>query len=171
MTKIIAAGGHTENDLLAAAASAEQQSEHPLASAIVAAARERKVSLENVEEFSSTTGGGVIAKKGGAQIVVGQPAFLRANGISGLEDLEAQARDLQAEGQTVIFVAINGSAAGIIAISDPIKQSTPGAIQELKRLGLKVIMLTGDNERTAAGRREETWNRSGRSGRRAEGQV
>ncbi|MDP9099889.1 MAG: copper-translocating P-type ATPase [Verrucomicrobiota bacterium] len=149
VTRIIAAGGVTENDLLAAAGSAEQQSEHPLASAIVTAARERNVSLKNVEEFSSTTGGGVIAKKDGGQIVVGQPAFLRASGISGLEDLEAQARDLQAEGQTVIFVAINRSAAGIVAISDPIKQSTPGAIQELKRLGLKVIMLTGDNERTA----------------------
>jgi Cu+-exporting ATPase len=149
VTRIIVASGLTESDLLAAAASAEQQSEHPLASAIVAAARERKVSLENVEEFSSTTGGGVIARKGSARIVVGQPAFLRANGASGLEDLEAQTRNLQIEGQTVIFVAISRTAAGIIAISDPIKQSTPGAIQELKRLGLKVIMLTGDNERTA----------------------
>jgi Cu+-exporting ATPase len=149
VTKIVTAGGQTENDLLAAAASAEQQSEHPLASAIVAAARERKLAVENVQDFSSSTGGGVIASQGGTQIVAGQPAFLRANGIVALEDLEAQARELQAEGQTVIFVAINGSAAGIIAISDPIKQSTPGAIQELKRLGLKVIMLTGDNERTA----------------------
>ncbi|MEY2511960.1 MAG: P-type Cu+ transporter [Verrucomicrobiota bacterium] len=147
--KIVVASGVTENDLLAAAASAELQSEHPLASAIVAAARERSIAIENAEEFSSTTGGGVVAKKGGAQIVVGQPAFLRANGIVALEDLEAQARDLQAEGQTVIFVAINSSAAGIVAISDPIKQSTPGALEELKRLGLKVIMLTGDNERTA----------------------
>jgi Cu+-exporting ATPase len=149
VTKIVTAGGQTENDLLAAAASAEQQSEHPLASAIVAAARERKLAIENVQDFSSSTGGGVIASQGGTQIVVGQPAFLRANGIVALEDLEAQARDLQTEGQTVIFVAINNSAAGIVAISDPIKQSTPGAIQELKRLGLKVIMLTGDNERTA----------------------
>jgi Cu+-exporting ATPase len=149
VTKIIAAAGTTENDLLAAAASAEQPSEHPLASAIVAAAREKKLSIENVEEFSSTTGGGVLARKGGAQIIVGQPAFLRENGIAGLENFEAQARDLQAEGQTVIFVAIGGSAAGIIAVSDPIKPSTPGAIRELQRLGLKVTMLTGDNERTA----------------------
>jgi Cu+-exporting ATPase len=149
VTKIVAAGGQTENDLLAAAASAEQQSEHPLASAIVAAARERKLAIENVQDFSSSTGGGVIASQGGTQIVVGQPAFLRANGIVALEDLEAQARDLQAKGQTVIFAAIGKQPAGIIAISDPIKQSTPGAIQELKRLGLKVIMLTGDNERTA----------------------
>jgi P-type Cu+ transporter len=149
VTRIIAAAGAAENDLLAAAGSAEQQSEHPLASAIVAAAREKKLTLENIEEFSSTTGGGVLAKKGGAQIVVGQPAFLRENGIAGLENFETQARDLQAEGQTVIFVAIDGSAAGIIAVSDPIKPSTSAAIRELQRLGLKVIMLTGDNERTA----------------------
>jgi Cu+-exporting ATPase len=149
VTKIIVAPGITETDLLAAAAAAELQSEHPLASAIVEAARERNVALENVEEFSSTTGGGVIAKKGNGPIVVGQPAFLRANGIAGLENLEAQARDLQAEGQTVIFVAIANRPCGIIAISDPIKQSAPGAIRELQRLGLKVIMLTGDNERTA----------------------
>ena len=149
VTKIIASAGTTENDLLAAAASAEQQSEHPLAFAIVAAAREKKLTLENIEDFSSTTGGGVLAKKGAAKIVVGQPAFLRENGIAGLENFETQARDLQAEGQTVIFVAIGGSAAGIIAVSDPIKPSTAGAIRELQRLGLKVIMLTGDNERTA----------------------
>jgi Cu+-exporting ATPase len=149
VTRIIVAGDITENDLAAAAASVERLSEHPLASAIVEAARERKMSLENVEDFSSTTGGGVIGRKGGVQIVVGQPAFLRANGISGLENLEAQARDLQTEGQTVIFVAMAHRAAGIIAISDPIKPSTPGAIRELQRLGLKVIVLTGDNERTA----------------------
>jgi Cu+-exporting ATPase len=149
VTKIIAASDTRENDLLAAAASAEQQSEHPLASAIVAAARERNVALENVDEFSSTTGGGVTAKKGGAEIVIGQPTFLRSNGIAGLEKLEEQARDLQAEAQTLIFVAIANRPAGIIAISDPIKESTPNAIRELQRLGLKVIMLTGDNERTA----------------------
>jgi Cu+-exporting ATPase len=149
VTKIIVADGFAESDLLAAAGSVEQQSEHPLASAIVAAARERKLAIENVQDFSSSTGGGVIAKKGGVQILVGQPAFLRTNGIPGLEDLEAQARDLQAEGQTVIFVGIATRPAGLIAISDPVKKSTPGAIQELKRLGLKVMMLTGDNERTA----------------------
>jgi Cu+-exporting ATPase len=151
VTRIIVGPGIRETDLLAAAGSAEHQSEHPLASAIVEAARERNAPPGNVEDFSSTTGGGVIARKGGVRIVVGQPAFLRANGISGLENLEAQARDLQTEGQTVIFVAIANQPAGIIAISDPIKPSTPGAIRELQRLGLKVIMLTGDNERTARG--------------------
>jgi Cu+-exporting ATPase len=149
VTKVIVAAGATETSVLAAAASAEQQSEHPLAAAIMDAARERNVRVEQVEDFSSTTGGGVIARKGEVQIVVGQPAFLRTNGISGLEDFEAQAHHLQAEGQSVIFVAMANRALGIIAISDPIKQSTPGAIRELQGLGLKVIMLTGDNERTA----------------------
>ena len=149
VTKIIAAGGETEEELLAAAASAEQQSEHPLAAAIVAAARQRKLALGQVEDFSSTTGGGIVATQGGTRILVGQPAFLRAGGVSGLEPLEAQARELQEEGQTVIFVARQNRPAGLIAVSDPVKPSTPAALQELRRLGLKVIMLTGDNERTA----------------------
>jgi Cu+-exporting ATPase len=149
VTRIISTPGFNETDLLAAAASAEQQSEHPLASAIVGAARDREIPFEKLDSFSSTTGGGVIAAAARAAIVVGQPAFLRENGISGLEDLEEQAATLQTEGQTAIFVGIAGRAAGIIAVSDPIKASTPGAVRELKRLGLKVIMLTGDNERTA----------------------
>jgi P-type Cu+ transporter len=149
VTKVVTAQGIAENDLLADAAFAEQQSEHPLASAIVAAARERKLPVEQLDNFSSTTGGGVVATKNGVPIVVGQPAFLRGNGIDGLENLEAQAMELQAEGQTVVFAAINGRAAGFIAVSDPIKSSTSDAIRELRRLGLKLIMLTGDNERTA----------------------
>ena len=148
VTKIIATET-TEDELLAAAASAESRSEHPLASAIVAIAREKKLPLQNVAEFSSTTGGGVVASKDGVEIAVGQPAFLRDRGIDRLEDLEAQARDFQARGETVIFVGIDKRPAGIIAISDPMKRSTPNAIRELRELGLKIIMLTGDNERTA----------------------
>lgn len=149
VTKVVTAGDTTEGDLLAAAASAEQRSEHPLAAAVVAAAQERNISLETVDDFSSTTGGGVVAKAGDRKIVVGQPAFLRAEGISSLEILEQQARELQADGQTVIFVAVGNQPVGIIAVADPIKPSTTDAIRELKRLGLKLIMLTGDNERTA----------------------
>ena len=149
VTKVITAPDIDDNDLLAAAAAAEQQSEHPLASAIVAAARDKQLPLGKVEDFSSTTGGGVIATRDGAEIVVGQPAFLRGHGIDGLENFETQARDLQAQGQTVIFVAIANRPAGILAIADPIKSSTGDAIRELRRLGLELIMLTGDNERTA----------------------
>jgi Cu+-exporting ATPase len=149
VTKIVSAGGLSENDLLAAAAAAEQQSEHPLAAAIVAAAKEKNLSLEKISDFSSTTGGGVTATTARGRILVGKLAFLRENGIAGLEEPEMQATPLQDEGQTVMFVAIGDRAAGLIAVADPIKKSTPEAVRELQRLGLKLIMLTGDNERTA----------------------
>ena len=149
VTKIIPAGGTGEDELLAAAATAEQQSEHPLASAIVAEAKNKNLPVEKPISFASTTGGGVTASTASNRILVGQPAFLRANGISGLEALEEKARALQDEGQTAIFVAINDRAAGILAVADPIKESTPAALRDLQRAGLKVIMLTGDNERTA----------------------
>jgi Cu+-exporting ATPase len=149
VTKIIPTDGIREDDLLAAAATAEQQSEHPLASAVLTNARERNLVLGQLTSFSSTTGGGVIAATTTGSILVGQPAFLRENGISELEALEEKAQALQDEGETAIFVAINGRAAGLLAVADPIKESAPGALRELQRLGLKVLMLTGDNERTA----------------------
>jgi Cu+-exporting ATPase len=149
VTGIMTAGWISEDDLLATAASAEQQSEHPLAAAILAAAKDRNLALGKPTSFSSTTGGGVIATAAPGRILVGQPAFLREKGIPGLEALEEKAQTLQDEGQTVIFVALNDRVAGILAVADPIKKSTPGALRELRRIGLKVIMLTGDNERTA----------------------
>ncbi|HEV2804978.1 MAG TPA: copper-translocating P-type ATPase [Chthoniobacterales bacterium] len=149
VTKVVPAGGFSENELLAAAASVEQQSEHPLASAVVAAAREKDLALGKVEGFSSITGSGVSAASDGVEVVVGQPAFLRARGIAEFNDLEEQARVLQAAGGTVIFVAIANRAAGMIAVADPVKSSSADAIRELRRLGLKLVMLTGDNETTA----------------------
>jgi P-type Cu+ transporter len=152
VTKIMAANGTTEDELLAAAASAENQSEHPLASAIVAAARERGLALDSVHEFASETGGGVTAQTDRGLIVVGHFDFVRTHGGTAAvpsKFLEEQAIDLQKEGQTVVFVALDNRVAGIIAIADPIKSSTGGAIHELRRLGLKLRMLTGDNERTA----------------------
>jgi Cu+-exporting ATPase len=151
VTKLVTIGGINEDDLLAAAAAAEQQSEHPLASAIVAAAKEKNLAPEKISDFSSTTGGGVTAIAERGRILVGKLAFLRENLIGGLEDLETQAASLQDEGQTVMFVAIGDRAAGMIAVADPIKKSTPEAVRELQRLELKIIMLTGDNERTARG--------------------
>jgi Cu+-exporting ATPase len=151
VTKIIAIET-TDDELLGAAASAESRSEHPLASAIVAAAREQKLPIEDLNDFSSTTGGGVIAQTDHGSIAVGQLAFVRAQlgGTAAVPStLEEHAIALQKEGQTVVFVAINNRPAGIIAIADPIKPSTPNAIRELRRLRLKLIMLTGDNERTA----------------------
>lgn len=150
VTKMIASE-ISEEELLAAAASAESQSEHPLASAIVTAARERKVPVESPRNFSSTTGGGVTAQTARGAIAVGQLNFLRNLGgtASVPSNLEEQTVALQQQGATVVFVAINNRAAGVIAIADPIKPSTPDAVCELRRLGLKLIMLTGDNEWTA----------------------
>jgi Cu+-exporting ATPase len=148
VTRIVTANGASEDQLLAAAASAESQSEHPLGSAIVAAARERNLTLVRVNQFTSTTGAGVSAQTDRGLIAVGQLSFI--GGTAAVPSpLQEQAGALQQEGQTVVFVAIDNAVAGIIAISDPIKASTPVATRELRRLGLEVIMLTGDNERTA----------------------
>ncbi len=149
LTTLIPAGSVTEEELLVAAAAVEQNSEHPLAAAIVNGAKERGVKLPAVTDFQSTTGGGVVGQVDGKRVLVGKAQFLRSQNISDLETVEAKATELQQQGQTVIFVAIDGHAAGILAVSDPIKESTPVAIEQLHKLGLKIIMLTGDNERTA----------------------
>ncbi len=149
LAQLLPVNGTSEDELLLAAASVEQNSEHPLAAAIVHDAKGRGVKLQSVADFSSITGGGVVGKISGREIVVGKLKFLRERGIADLETLEGKADALQAGGQTAMFVAINGKAAGILTVSDPIKPSTPEAIAQLHRLGLKIIMLTGDNERTA----------------------
>jgi Cu+-exporting ATPase len=148
LAQIIPVNGVTEDELLLVAASVEQNSEHPLAAAIVHGAKERNVKLQPVADFNSITGG-VVGKIGGREIAVGKLKFLQERGVTGLEILEPTATALQTEGQTAMFVAINGAAAGILTVSDRIKSSTPEAIAQLHKLGLKIIMLTGDNERTA----------------------
>ncbi|MCK6558237.1 heavy metal translocating P-type ATPase [bacterium] len=149
LVAVSVAEGFDERELLSAAASIEQNSEHPLAAAIVQAAKERGVKPQAITDFASATGGGVMGKFNGSEITLGKLAFLQQRGLSGLAALEARAAQLQSEGNTVVFAAINGKAAGVLAIADPIKASTPEAIKELHRLGLKIIMLTGDNQRTA----------------------
>jgi len=149
LTQVVPLNGVTEHDLLLAAASVEQSSEHPLAAAIVLGAKERNVKVQSVADFTSFTGGGVVGKIAGREIAVGKLKFLQKRGATDLAGVESRAAALQAEGQTAMFVAINGKAAGILTVSDPIKASTPEAIAHLHKLGLKVIMLTGDNERTA----------------------
>ena len=149
LTQILPVNGVGEDELLVAAASVEQNSEHPLAAAIVDDAKERGVKLQSVTDFTSVTGDGVIGKVGGREVVVGKLKYLQVRGVTGLQSVEQQAAALQAEGQTTMFVAINGETAGVLAVSDPVKASTPEAIAQLHRLGLKIIMLTGDNERTA----------------------
>ena len=149
LMQVVPTKGIHEEELLVAVASVEQNSEHPLAAAIVHGAKERGAKLEPVNDFTSITGGGVIGKVGGREVAVGKLQFLQGRSVTVWEELGHQAEALQAEGQTVMFAAINGQAGGILAVADPIKESTPEAIAQLHRLGLKIIMLTGDNERTA----------------------
>jgi Cu+-exporting ATPase len=146
-THVLAGTG--ENQLLALAAAVEQGSEHPLGAAIVTAAIERELTMLPAQNFQSTTGRGVSAQVEGQAILVGKLAFLREQNVTGAEALEAPAEQLQQKGQTVVFVARDGRAVGFLAVADPIKPSTVGAMEALHRLGLKVLMLTGDNARTA----------------------
>jgi Cu+-exporting ATPase len=149
LTNIIPAAAFSEQELLTAAAAVEAHSEHPLAVAIVSGAAERGIKVASVQNFQSTTGGGVSGEVDGRRVLIGKAPFLTRAGVSGLEPLEAKAADLQQQGHGAMFVAIDGHAAGVLAVSDPIKESTAGAIDQLHRLAIKVIMLTGDNERTA----------------------
>jgi Cu+-exporting ATPase len=149
LTTVVASDWVNVNDLLAAAAAIEELSEHPIASAIVLGAQDRHINLGKVTNFHSITGGGVSGTVDDRSVIVGKPEFLHAQGVRDLEGFGAKAGELQAEGNTVIFVAIDGHAAGILAVSDPIKESAPTVVQRLHQLGIKVIMLTGDNERTA----------------------
>lgn len=147
---VLPTGGFDANEFLRLAASLEQNSEHPLAAAIVLGAKEREVAFEAVTDFRSVTGGGVIGTIAGRAVMIGKPDFLRDEKVGGLEALEASAVKLQDEGKTAMFVAIDGKPAGILAVADPIKSTTAEAIRDLQALGIKIVMLTGDNRRTAA---------------------
>ncbi len=149
LTDCLPVDGMEAKELLRLAAALEQGSEHPLASAIVSAAKEQSLPLEAVKDFRSVTGGGVIGNAAGRTVMVGKPAFLRDQGITGLEPLEEIAGRLQADGKTALYVAVDGRPAGILAVADPIKATTAEAIRELHALGLNIVMLTGDNRRTA----------------------
>jgi P-type Cu+ transporter len=137
------------DDLLRLAASLEQSSEHPLAAAIVAGAKAKSLSLGPVADFRSVTGGGVFGRLANKTVMVGKPNYLRAEGVADLDTLEAKAEQLQQSGQTVIFVAVDKKAAGLLAVADPVKSTTSEAIRDLHALGLQIVMLTGDNRRTA----------------------
>jgi len=138
------AAGVGEGGLIALAAAVERSSEHPLGAAIVAAAKERGLTLSEAKDFASTTGGGVSAKVDGRTVLVGQLAFLREHSVQGCDPLANEAEPLQKLGQTAIFVAVDGRAAGVLCVTDPIKSTTCEAIDALHQLGLKVIMLTGE---------------------------
>jgi Cu+-exporting ATPase len=149
ITQIVASSDWQENDLLRLAASVEKNSEHPLALAIVQGAQERSLTIPEVDQFNSVTGGGVTGIVEGKKVFVGKPNLMEENHITGIASLQAQAKEAQEQAQTAIFVAIDGKAIGFIVVADPIKASTSKAIEDLHQLGIKVIMLTGDNEYTA----------------------
>jgi Cu+-exporting ATPase len=149
LIQILPVNGFSDTELLCLAASLEQSSEHPLAHAVVTTARERQLPLESAVDFQSTTAGGVTGTIGGRLVAVGKADFLRENGVPDISALEALAAPHQAEGATAILVAIAGRPAGVLTIADPVKATTPEALAELRQLGVQVLMLTGDNPRTA----------------------
>jgi P-type Cu+ transporter len=149
LTECRPAAGVASDELLRFAASVEQQSEHPLARAVVAAAHERGLTLERAQDFQSVTGGGVAAQVDGKLVTVGQRSLLAERGLEDLAALDPVADVLARDAQTVLYVGINRKAAGLLAVSDPLKTSTPEALRALHAMGLTVIMLTGDNAQTA----------------------
>ncbi|MGP0090300.1 MAG: heavy metal translocating P-type ATPase [Xanthobacteraceae bacterium] len=148
VTAIVPGAGFDEAELLRLAASVERMSEHPLAAAIVRAAESRKMPLAQAQDFDSPTGKGAIGTVEGRKVAIGNAKFLAGLGIA-VDPLEVRAEKLREDAATAIFVAVDGKAAGIFAIADPIKPTTPEALQALTSAGVRVVMLTGDNRATA----------------------
>ncbi|TBR22332.1 MAG: heavy metal translocating P-type ATPase, partial [Reyranella sp.] len=137
------------DEILRLAASLERGSEHPIAAAIQAGARARGVSTASVEGFASPAGKGVSGTVDGSRLLLGNAAFLREAGVD-VADADAKADALRLDGATVVLLAVDGRAEGLLAVSDPVKQTTPEALKRLRDAGLHIVMLTGDNRRSAA---------------------
>ncbi|MDQ0453787.1 heavy metal translocating P-type ATPase [Rhizobium paknamense] len=148
LTEIITTEGHVRGDILRLAASLEARSEHPVANAIVRAAQDEGAKLAEVEDFKAEPGFGVSGMVEGRSVVIGADRALQRAGID-ISALAASAERLAREAHTPLYIAVDGSAAALIAVADPIKETTPQAIQALHVLGLKVAMITGDNRHTA----------------------
>lgn len=148
LMEVVSLGDVSIEDILRLAASVERASEHPLAQAILKGAEERGARVISPQNFRSVTGKGAEAKVNGHSVAVGNPALLQELGIARPENIVAMSA-LQEKGHTVMIVAVDGKLAGLISVADPIKASTPGAIRELISLGIEVVMMTGDNRRTA----------------------
>ena len=148
LVAIVPTPGFDEAQVLRFAASAERGSEHPLAAAIVAAAAERKIDLAPVRGFNAPAGKGVVGMVEGKRLALGNAAFLAELNID-TAALRDEAERLRQDGATAIFLGLNGKLAGVIAIADPVKASTPAAVKALTGEGIRVVMLTGDNRTTA----------------------
>lgn len=142
------ASGIPENEALALTAAVEQLSEHPIAHAIVQGAKARGLPLPSASAFDAVNGLGVQADIGGRKILVGSRDFLFKNGIN-TQQWEVKAENLRADAKTVVFLGVDGIAAGLAAVADPVKENTPEAIAALKKSGVRIVMLTGDSRRTA----------------------
>jgi P-type Cu+ transporter len=145
---VVVVGPHDEAAMLQLAASLERGSEHPLAAAIVKGAQERGVELSPVADFAAIPGKGVQGRIAEQRVALGNDALMSALGIDTASS-SAQAKRLRAEGKTAMFVAIDGALAGLLAVADPIKETTPAAIEALHEAGMRIVMLTGDNQTTA----------------------
>jgi P-type Cu+ transporter len=145
---VVTVSGGDETDLVRLLASVEQGSEHPLGTAIVSAAKENNIPLVPASEFQSHTGLGIGGKVDGKAVSAGNEKLFQQTGVP-IDELKPAAEDLRRNGQTVIFVAIDGRPAGLIGIADPVKPSTPQALRDLKAAGLRIVMLTGDSRSTA----------------------
>jgi Cu+-exporting ATPase len=140
-----------DTELLRLAAAVEQGSEHPLAHAVVVAARQRDLALAATDAFVSTTGGGVRATVEGRDVLVGNQGFLESHGGVSTSVETANADGLRSKGQTVVFVAVDGQLAGLLGVTDPIKETTPEALEALREEGVDIVLVTGDNRATAEG--------------------
>jgi Cu+-exporting ATPase len=147
VTTIVPSAGLSESEILSLAASLERSSEHPLAAAIVTAARDRNASIQEPTDFASVTGKGVTGKVGGRVVALGN-AKLMADLRVTLGDLDRKANELRSDGATALFLAVDGKPGGIIAIADPIKSTTQAALDTLRKDGIRIVMLTGDNKTT-----------------------
>jgi Cu+-exporting ATPase len=145
---VIPAGGFDEREILRLAASVERASEHPLAAAIVAAAAQRDIALSEVNEFDSPAGKGAVGVADGRHVALGNAHFFGELEIAA-SALESEAERLRRDGATVVFLALDGKLAGVIAIADPIRPTTSAAVKALTADGIRVVMLTGDNRTTA----------------------
>ncbi len=148
LTDVLPVSGFEETEVLMAAASAERGSEHPLGEAIVTGARERGLSLLEATDFEAVAGHGIVAAVGGRPVLLGNRKLMTDRGHE-LGELEDMARQLSSQGKTPMFVAMDGRLAGVIAVADQVKEDSVAAVQRLHELGLEVVMMTGDNERTA----------------------
>jgi Cu+-exporting ATPase len=148
ITNLISVNAYSEEEILKNAASAEKVSEHPLGEAIIKSATEKKIELHEPTDFKAIEGHGIEARVDGRNVLLGNIKLMKDRGID-IKDLEKKAEEFASDGKTPIYVSLDGKSAGIIAVSDPLKESSVEALERLKKLGLKVVMLTGDNKKTA----------------------